>query len=92
MRENASGSVGTLDATLPFAPRARAHLCRSLAGDVERPLPRDEDAEEFRLMRGQPMPSLEEIQRPSERPSERPRGPGAQHAAQHRPRGHNPDR
>lgn len=35
-----------------------------LAGDAERPLPRDEDAEELRVMRGQPMPSLEELQRP----------------------------
>ncbi|XP_034255006.1 rhythmically expressed gene 5 protein [Thrips palmi] len=59
-------------------------------GDVERPLPRDEDAEEFRLMRGQPMPSLEEIQRPRAPGA----APGAQHSqhSQHRPRGHAPDR
>ncbi|KAK3921256.1 Rhythmically expressed gene 5 protein [Frankliniella fusca] len=43
-------------------------------GDSERLLPRDEDAEEFRLMRGHPMPSLEELQR----------GRGPQHQPRHR--------
>lgn len=44
-------------------------------GDAERLMPRDEDAEEFRLMRGHPMPSLEELQQ---------RAPGRQHQPRHR--------
>ena len=46
-------------------------------GDSERPLPRDEDAEEYRLMRGQRMPSLEELQRSR----------GAERGSQQRQRG-----
>jgi hypothetical protein len=30
-------------------------------GDSERPLPKDEDAEEFKIMRSSPVPSVEEL-------------------------------
>jgi hypothetical protein len=30
-------------------------------GDSERPLPKDEDAEEFKIMRSNPVPSVEEL-------------------------------
>lgn len=30
-------------------------------GDSERPLPKDEDAEEFKIMRSNPVPSVEEV-------------------------------
>jgi hypothetical protein len=32
-----------------------------LLGDSERPLPKDEDAEEFKIMRSNPVPSVEEL-------------------------------
>ncbi|PNF21181.1 hypothetical protein B7P43_G05126 [Cryptotermes secundus] len=34
---------------------------RPVPGDSERPLPKDEDAEEFKIMRGNPVPSVEEL-------------------------------
>ncbi|KDQ65242.1 Rhythmically expressed gene 5 protein [Zootermopsis nevadensis] len=34
---------------------------RPVPGDSERPLPKDEDAEEFKLMRSKPAPSVEEL-------------------------------
>lgn len=32
--------------------------------DAEQPLPKDEDAEEFTMMRGSPVPSLEQVRAP----------------------------
>ncbi|XP_069692930.1 rhythmically expressed gene 5 protein [Periplaneta americana] len=34
---------------------------RPVPGDSEKPLPKDEDAEEFKLMRAKPVPSIEEL-------------------------------
>jgi hypothetical protein len=36
-------------------------VCLYFLGDSERPLPKDEDAEEFKNMRSNPVPSVEEL-------------------------------